>query len=261
MLEVLVTTNLVSNLQPSLLPLLHCVLQTFTIKFHPGNVISHTLYFPARQRWPHHCKICFSAGTWEGSSDVSLTSSRVCDTQNLIWERNPITGECTNSGKKMVQEIEERGSSAGESVQWAESSSLTSICSANQPSSLAIREAMRRAKHFFPKREFPPYPLPKETISRLSGTWAMSVFSGLQGHEFTRGAVQKTLRDRFSYCICILQSEISYTVKPFLPFRGSGCPKECKHFTKSPSPSASKTGVPIRVMIRILATTYGESVS
>lgn len=31
--------------------------------------------------------------------------------------------------------------------------------------------------------------------------------------------------------------------------------------TKSPSPRASRTGVPIRVMMRMLATTYGESVS
>lgn len=33
---------------------------------------------------------------------------------------------------------------------------LTSMCSASQPSSLAMREAMRRAKHFFPSRELPP---------------------------------------------------------------------------------------------------------
>lgn len=30
-----------------------------------------------------------------------------------------------------------------------------SICSANHPSSLAITLAIRRAKHFFPKRAFP----------------------------------------------------------------------------------------------------------
>lgn len=33
---------------------------------------------------------------------------------------------------------------------------LTSICSASQPSSLARREAMRRAKHFLPSKELPP---------------------------------------------------------------------------------------------------------
>ena len=35
-----------------------------------------------------------------------------------------------------------------------------SICSAIHPSSLAIDEAILRAKHFLPSRAFPPYPLP-----------------------------------------------------------------------------------------------------
>ena len=35
-----------------------------------------------------------------------------------------------------------------------------SMCSASQPSSRAITVAMRRAKHFFPRRAFPPYPEP-----------------------------------------------------------------------------------------------------
>lgn len=69
---------------------------------------------------------------------------------------------------------------------------LTSMCSASQPSSLARREAMRSAKHFFPSREFPPYPLPNETICLRSGIWAMSVWSGLQGQLFTKGSERQS---------------------------------------------------------------------
>src|SRR5947209_15125946 len=35
-----------------------------------------------------------------------------------------------------------------------------SMCSASQPSSRAITDAMRRAKHFLPRRALPPYPEP-----------------------------------------------------------------------------------------------------
>jgi hypothetical protein len=42
----------------------------------------------------------------------------------------------------------------------------------------------------------------------------------------------------------------------------SGAPTECKQRTKSaPSPMRSRTSAPIRVMMRIEQTTYGESVS
>ena len=37
---------------------------------------------------------------------------------------------------------------------------MMSMCSAIQPSSRAIVEAMRRAKHFLPRRALPPYPEP-----------------------------------------------------------------------------------------------------
>jgi len=37
-----------------------------------------------------------------------------------------------------------------------------SICSAIQPSRFAMAEAMRRARHFFPSKAFPPYPEPKD---------------------------------------------------------------------------------------------------
>ena len=44
-----------------------------------------------------------------------------------------------------------------------------SMCSAIQPSSRAITDAIRRAKHFLPSRAFPPYPDPNDQISRVSG--------------------------------------------------------------------------------------------
>lgn len=68
---------------------------------------------------------------------------------------------------------------------------LTSMCSASQPSSFASRLAILRAKHFFPRSEFPPYPLPKEMISLRSGRCAMSVSSGLHGQLFTNGSAQE----------------------------------------------------------------------
>lgn len=44
--------------------------------------------------------------------------------------------------------------------------------------------------------------------------------------------------------------------------RGKGRPRECWQRTKStPWASLSSTGVPVRVMMPMLATTYGESVT
>src|SRR5665647_567624 len=37
---------------------------------------------------------------------------------------------------------------------------MISMCSASHPSSFAMAEAIRSAKHFFPNRALPPYPLP-----------------------------------------------------------------------------------------------------
>src|SRR5579871_318020 len=54
------------------------------------------------------------------------------------------------------------------------------MCSAIQPSSRAILEAMRKAKHFFPSSAFPPYPDPYDQICRVSGKCTM-YFSGLHG--------------------------------------------------------------------------------
>src|SRR5581483_3764797 len=58
-----------------------------------------------------------------------------------------------------------------------------SMCSASQPSSRAITEAMRRAKHFLPSRALPPYPEPNDQISRVSGKWTMYLLSALHGQE------------------------------------------------------------------------------
>lgn len=47
-----------------------------------------------------------------------------------------------------------------------------------------------------------------------------------------------------------------------VPLSGKGRPKECWQRTNSaPSASLFSTGVPIRVMMPMLATTYGESVT
>src|SRR3954454_24687761 len=44
-----------------------------------------------------------------------------------------------------------------------------SMCSAIQPSSRAIADAILSAKHFFPSSALPPYPEPNDQISRASG--------------------------------------------------------------------------------------------
>ena len=48
--------------------------------------------------------------------------------------------------------------------------------------------------------------------------------------------------------------------KVWLIFWFKGYPTECMQGTKNPSPKASRAGFPMRVMIRILQTTYAESV-
>src|SRR5215208_7782331 len=57
-----------------------------------------------------------------------------------------------------------------------------SMCSAIQPSSRAITEAMRRAKHFLPSSALPPYPDPNDQISRDSGKCTMYLLASLHGH-------------------------------------------------------------------------------
>src|SRR5918997_6357755 len=94
---------------------------------------------------------------------------------------------------------------------------MISMCSASQPSSRAITEAMRSAKHFLPSRALPPYPEPYDMISRVSGKWTMYLLS-LHG----QGVL------------------------------APGFPTVCRQGTKSPSsPSTSSAALPMRVMIRI----------
>src|SRR3954447_6320444 len=57
-----------------------------------------------------------------------------------------------------------------------------SMCSANQPSSRAMTDAIRSAKHFLPSKALPPYPDPYDQISRVSGKCTMYLLSGLHGH-------------------------------------------------------------------------------
>src|SRR5947209_7191576 len=56
-----------------------------------------------------------------------------------------------------------------------------SMCSAIQPSSRAMTEAIRSAKHFLPSSALPPYPDPNDQISRVSGKWTMYLLSALHG--------------------------------------------------------------------------------
>ncbi len=81
-----------------------------------------------------------------------------------------------------------------------------------------------------PSSAFPPYPDPYDQISRVSGKCEMYL-TGLHGHGTSAcpGA--------------------------------SGAPTECTARTNSPDDSiAASAAEPIRVMIRIEVTTYGESV-
>src|SRR5436190_15571250 len=57
-----------------------------------------------------------------------------------------------------------------------------SMCSAIQPSSRAIADAIRSAKHFLPSSALPPYPDPYDQISRDSGKWTMYLLSASHGH-------------------------------------------------------------------------------
>jgi len=103
-----------------------------------------------------------------------------------------------------------------------------SMCSASQPSSRASTEAMRRERHFFPSRAFPPYPDPYDQISRVSGKWAMYFWS--------RGA----------------QGQRPSSLIP----ASRGRPTEWRQGTNSPSlPSMSRVRFPVWVMRYMLATT------
>src|SRR5688572_9037236 len=85
-----------------------------------------------------------------------------------------------------------------------------SMCSASQPSSRAIADAMRNAKHFLPSSALPPYPLPNDQMERSSGKCTMYFSVALHGQLTS----------------CCPGS--------------NGTPTECTHGTNSPSvPSTS----------------------
>src|SRR3954469_19058969 len=107
-----------------------------------------------------------------------------------------------------------------------------SMCSAIQPSSRAIAEAIRSAKHFLPRSALPPYPDPYDQISLVSGKWTMYLFAASHGHGTSASPSAR------------------------------GDPTECRQGTNSPSePRTSRAPLPILVMIRIEVATYAESVS
>src|SRR3954447_16578945 len=106
-----------------------------------------------------------------------------------------------------------------------------SMCSASQPLSRAMTDAIRSAKHFLPSSALPPYPEPYDQISRVSGKCTM-YFSSLHGH-----------------------AELASP-------SASGEPTVCRQGTKSPlSPSTSSAPLPMRVRTRTERATYAESVS
>src|SRR3954469_1265166 len=98
-----------------------------------------------------------------------------------------------------------------------------SMCSANQPSSRAMTDAIRSAKHFLPSKALPPYPDPYDQISRVSGKCTMYLLSGLHGHGTSASPAAR------------------------------GAPTECTHGTHSSWPRTSSAFWPMRVMIRMLA--------
>ena len=91
-----------------------------------------------------------------------------------------------------------------------------SMCSASHPSSRAMTDAMRSAKHFFPRSALPPYPDPNDQISRDSGKCTMYLFSELHGHgdvglaRFERGADRMEAGDEFAVVSEDLESRVSH---------------------------------------------------
>lgn len=107
------------------------------------------------------------------------------------------------------------------------------MCSASQPSSRAMAEAMRSAKHFLPSRALPPYPDPNDQISRVSGKCAMYLVS-LQG--------QATSSWR--------------STEPSGWSTTRGMPTVCTAGTNAaPASISASTSLPTRVMTPMLTTT------
>ena len=95
------------------------------------------------------------------------------------------------------------------------------MCSASHPSSRAMTDAKRSAKHFLPSRALPPYPEPQDQISLVSGKCEMYLVV-LHGYGTSAWPAR------------------------------SGAPTECTARTNEPRSEMSRSaGVPILVMIRI----------
>ena len=105
-------------------------------KAHPGNVVTDTLELPAWEGGTHHGEVSLATRGGEGSGHVELLALGIGQTKNL-----------EKKGKKKSFRFR---------FLAKERKPLTSMCSASQPSSRPRTEAMRRAKHFFPRRELPP---------------------------------------------------------------------------------------------------------
>ena len=90
---------------------------------------------------------------------------------------------------------------------------------------------MRRARHFLPSSALPPYPEPYDQITLVSGKWTMYLVSGSQGQEqsWSPGA----------------------SGAPMVWIAGTNWPVRT---------ISSRAAEPIRVMIPMFTTTYGESV-
>src|SRR6218665_4151260 len=111
---------------------------------------------------------------------------------------------------------------------------MSSMCSASHPSSRAMTLAMRRAQHFLARMALPPYPEPSDHTSRESGNCTMYLVS-LHGHTTSS-------RDR---------------PRPST----SGYPTECTVCIHgSPPPLRGDTPSPLRVIMPIHNTPYGEAV-
>lgn len=54
------------------------------VKFHPGDVITHTLYFPPGEAGVHHGQVGLPAGTGKGGCKVLLLALGVGDAQDLL---------------------------------------------------------------------------------------------------------------------------------------------------------------------------------
>lgn len=60
---------------------------TLAVELHPGDIVSHTLHLPARQRWFHHGQVGFPTSARESGRNVPLYTPRIGDSKNLKREK------------------------------------------------------------------------------------------------------------------------------------------------------------------------------